>query len=84
MYFKTYRNELHGCITQWPDVFCRILSFTNAFLLPNSFMASRLSVGWNHACNWFFKKFDDVFSAVVGIDGSGSSFGVPYKETSSK
>lgn len=74
---ETHRKELHGWITQWPAVFCLIRSFTSAFLLPKSFMASRLSVGWNHACNWFLRKFDDVFSVIVGRLGSGSSFGVP-------
>lgn len=79
LYFPqtTHRKELHGWITQWPAVFCRIRSFTNAFLLPKSFIANRLSVGWNHACNWFLRKFDDVFSDDNGILGKGSSFGVP-------
>lgn len=80
----TYLNELHGWMTQWPAVFCRMRSLTNAFLLPNSFIANRLSVGWNHDCNWFFKKFDDIFSLIVCMFGSSSSFGVPYNETSSK
>lgn len=74
---KTHRKELHGWITQWPAVFCRIRSFTNAFLLPKSFMANRLSVGWNHACNWFLRKFDDGFSVDEGMLGRHSSFGVP-------
>lgn len=79
-----YLNELQGCMTQCPAVFCRIRSLTNAFLLPNNFIANRLSVGWNHDCSWFFKKFEDIFSVKVDIFGNGSSFGVPYKETSSK
>lgn len=74
---SAYRKELHGWITQWPAVFCLIRSFTSAFLLPKSFMASRLSVGWNHACNWFLRKFDDGLSAITGRLGSASSFGVP-------
>lgn len=79
-----YLNELHGWMTQCPAVFWRIRSLTSAFLLPNNFIASRLSVGWNHDCSWFFKKFDDIFSVNVCKFGNGSSFGVPYSETSSK
>lgn len=79
-----YLNELHGWMTQCPAVFWRIRSLTRAFLLPNNFIASRLSVGWNHDCSWFFKKFDDIFSVNVCKFGNGSSFGVPYSETSSK
>lgn len=79
-----YLNELHGWMTQWPAVFWRIRSLTNAFLLPNNFIANRLSVGWNHDCNWFFKKFDDIFSLIVCKFGNSSSLGVPYNETSSK
>lgn len=82
MYF--YLNELHGWMTQWPAVFWRIRSLTNAFLLPNNFIANRLSVGWNHDCSWFFKKFDDIFSLIVCMFGNSSSLGVPYNETSSK
>lgn len=82
--YLIYLNELHGWMTQCPAVFWRIRSFTNAFLLPNSFIANRLSVGWNHDCSWFFKKFDDIFSVNVCRFGNGSSFGVPYSETSSK
>lgn len=71
--------------TQCPAVFCLMRSFTKAFLLPNNFIARRLSVGWNHDCSWFFRKFDDIFSVIVDMFGNGSSsFGVPYKETSSK
>ena len=73
----THRKELHGWITQCPAVFCLIRSFTRAFLLPKSFIANRLSVGWNHACSWFFRKFDDGFSDDDGKLGNGSSFGVP-------
>lgn len=40
-----YLKLEQGCITQCPEAFCRILSFINAFLLPNSFIASLLSVG---------------------------------------
>ncbi len=43
-------------MTQWPVSFCLIRSFIKAFLLPNSFMASLLSVGWNRACSWFLMK----------------------------
>lgn len=82
--FIFYLNELHGWMTQWPAVFWRIRSLTNAFLLPNNFIANRLSVGWNHDCSWFFKKFDDIFSLIVCMFGNSSSFGVPYNETSSK
>lgn len=80
----SYLNELHGCMTQCPEVFWRMRSLTNALRLPNNFMARRLSVGWNHDCNWLFKKFAETFSETIGMLGIGSSFGVPYNDTSSK
>lgn len=70
-------------MTQWPDAFCLILSFMSAFLEPNNFMASLLSVGWKRACSWFLMKLCLPASAEPRGVGPGSSFGVPYNETSS-
>jgi len=78
---------------QCPTFFCRIRSFMRAFFEPNNFIASRLSVGWNSACNWlrrnegFESPTEDTLapdlSRFVMLGVNGSSFGVPYKLPSS-
>lgn len=72
---RTYRKLEQGWMTQWPAAFCLIRSFISAFLLPKSFMANLLSVGWNRAWSWFFKKL--CLTSWPGRPGPGSSFGVP-------
>ena len=51
-YFLYLKLE-QGWMIQWPMAFCRTLSFIRAFLDPNNFMASLLSVGAKIFCSWF-------------------------------
>lgn len=55
----------------------------SAFLLPNNFIASLLSVGWKRAWSWFLRKLCFPVSTALRGVGPGSSFGVPYRLTSS-
>lgn len=84
---STHLKLEQGWITQWPAAFCRIRSFIRAFLLPNSFIASLLSVGWNRACSWFLMNDCLPESGRPGWfpmgAGPGSSLGVPYRLRSS-
>ena len=51
-----YLKLEQGWMIQWPMAFCRTLSFIRAFLEPNSFMASLLSVGAKIFWSWFLTQ----------------------------
>lgn len=72
---------LHGWMTHLPTAFWRSFSFNRAFLLPNSFIASLLSDGWNRAISWSRRSLAK-FAGFVTV-GLSSSFGVPYRLISS-
>jgi len=82
---KTVRSSnlklLQGWMTHLPTAFWRSFSFNRAFLLPNSFMASLLSDGWNNAISWSRRSLAKVAGLVTV--GLSSSFGVPYRLISS-
>jgi len=69
-------------MTHLPTAFCRSFSFSRAFLLPNSFMASLLSDGWNRAISWSRRSLAKLAGLVIVV-GLSSSFGVPYRLMSS-
>ena len=54
-YFLYLKLE-QGWMIQWPMAFCRTLSFIRAFLDPNNFIASLLSVGAKIFWSWFLTQ----------------------------
>ena len=99
----SYLKLEQGWMIQWPMAFCRTLSFIRAFLDPNNFMASLLSVGAKIFCSWFLTHpgLDSLETEFLGrkwcsniplkiselnldvLTVPTSSFGVPYRDTSS-
>jgi len=74
-YIQMYLKLEHGWMIQWPAAFWRTLSWINAFLEPNSFIANLLSVGWNILCKWL--RTHPGLESTAAPSSSFSSFVVP-------